>query len=261
MVRIAVNGSRGRMGEAVQETANDREDVTIALGIAPDAAGETVEDATETTGVPVVDPSERREALRTQDVGVVVDFSTAEAVGALAEDCAAVGAGLVSGTTDLDESAQNAFRAASETVPVVYATNFSRGIHALQGALDAALAQLPGYDVEVLETHHSHKQDAPSGTAETLLETIGDHREFETVHGRVGTQPREEGEVGVHVRRAGTVSGEHEVLLADSDEVLTLTHRAEDRGVFASGALDAAVRLADADPGRYTLEAIFEDHP
>jgi 4-hydroxy-tetrahydrodipicolinate reductase len=257
MVRLAVNGSSGRMGQTVLETANDRQDVTVVLGIAPGSNTSRAETAT----VPVVAPGERREALRSRDVDVVVDFSTAEAVGSLADDCAAVGVGLVSGTTDLDEAAQRALRAASETVPVVHASNFSRGIRALQDALDAALAQLPGYDVEVLETHHNSKQDAPSGTAETLLETIRDHREFETVHGRVGTQPREEGEVGVHVRRAGTVSGEHEVLLAGSDEVLTLTHRAEDRGVFASGALDAAVRLADADAGWYALGAIFEGHP
>jgi len=250
------------MGETLRETARDRQDVTVVLGIAPDGTSRAeTGDTPETTPVPVVHPSQRREALESRDVDVVVDFSTAEAVGQLADDCAAVGAGLVSGTTAIDEETLDDLQTASSTVPVVHASNFSRGIHALQQALDAALAQLPGYDVEVLETHHNGKQDAPSGTAETLLETIGDHRDFERVHGRAGTQPREEGEVGVHVRRTGDVRGEHEVLLADNDEVLTLTHRAEDRSVFASGALDAAVTVADADAGWYTLETLFEDHP
>jgi 4-hydroxy-tetrahydrodipicolinate reductase len=112
-----------------------------------------------------------------------------------------------------------------------------------------------------METHHTGKRDAPSGTAKTVLEAVAEHRDFETVYGREGVQPREEGEgeVGVLVRRAGNVRGEHEVMLADNDEVLTLTHRAEDRAVFAEGALDAAVWLADRDPGWYTFGDVIDD--
>ena len=115
----------------------------------------------------------------------------------------------------------------------------------------AALEALPGYDVELLETHHNGKRDAPSGTAHTILEEVAEQRDFEPVYGREGVQPRTEGEVGVLVRRAGDIRGEHEVTLADNDEVLTIAHRAEDRGVFAAGAIDAAVWLAGREPGLY----------
>ena len=247
---VAVNGATGRMGETVRRVATDREETSVVLGIA--TGGDDGE-------LPVVSPADRREALRTHDVDVVVDFSAADVIEELARDCASAGVGLVSGTTGLDEDGHAALQAASEDVPVLHATNFSRGLYALLGALEAALETLPGYDVEVLETHHNRKQDAPSGTATTILETIADQREFETVAGREGLQPREESEVGMLVRRAGNVRGEHEVMLADNDEVLTLTHRAENRGVFAAGALDAAGWLVDRETGWYTLDNVFDE--
>lgn len=246
---VAVNGVTGRTGETVRDAAVDREDVTVVVGVASESD--------ESGDVPVVSPDERRDALTSRDIDVVIDFSTPEAIPALVQDCARSGVGLVTGTTGLTDDTTNALRAASQDVPVLHATNFSRGVHAFQRALDAALESLPGYDVEVLETHHRGKQDAPSGTATSLLETISDHREFETVHGRAGMQPREEAEVGVFSRRAGNVRGEHEVMLADNDEVFTLSHRAEDRGVFAAGALDSAVWLADRAAGWYATDDVF----
>lgn len=252
--RIAISGVTGRMGETLVRTAAERDDVTVAFGIAPGG-----EDADGDPGVPVVDPADRQGALNEYDPDAVVDFSVPAATANLADTCAEHGVALVTGTTGLGGEEQDTLRAASERVPVLHATNFSRGIHALLGALDAALGRLPGYDVEVLETHHNGKQDAPSGTATTILETVGEHREFETVPGREGIQPREEDEVGMLVRRAGDVRGEHEIVLAGNDEVVTLTHRAEDRAVFAAGALDAAAWLAGREPGQYGIEDVFTD--
>jgi len=138
-------------------------------------------------------------------------------------------------------------------VPVLKATNFSRGVQALLRALEPALDALEGYDVELAETHHNGKRDAPSGTANTILETIQDHRDLDPVYGREGIQPRAEDEIGVLVSRLGDVRGEHEVRLGDNDEVLTLAHRAEDRAVFAAGALDAAGWLAAQNPGMFSF--------
>lgn len=246
VTRIAVNGATGRMGTTVHDAAGAREDCSVVLGVAPESDGELV-----------VTPPERRDALVAHDVDVVVDFSAAKAVPALAQDCADAGVALVSGTTGLDDAAFEALSAASTEIPVVHARNFSRGIVALRRALDATLDVVEGYDIEVTETHHRDKRDAPSGTATALVETVADHRATEPVHGREGTHLRDETEVGVHSRRAGTIRGEHEVLLADTDEVLRLRHRAEDRAVFAAGALDAAVWLADRTPGRYTVDDAF----
>jgi len=251
MIRIAVNGVAGQMGQVVRRHADDRDDVGVVLGISSGA--------TAAVDVPVVPSGGRAAALESHAVDAVVDFSTHEALTALADDCAEAGVALVTGTTGLGADEQDTLDRASESVPVLHAPNFSRGIHALLGALTAALETLPGYDVEVLETHHNRKQDAPSGTAGRILETIAEVREFETVAGREGIQPREADEVGMLVRRAGDVRGEHEVLLADNAEVLTLTHRAEDRAVFAAGALDAAAWLVDREPGRYAFAELFED--
>jgi len=149
-------------------------------------------------------------------------------------------------------------RAASESVPALKAANFARGVQALLDVVGEAVADLPGYDVELVETHHNGKRDAPSGTAKRILAEIEAGRETgERVHGREGEAPRQAGEIGVHALRAGDVTGEHEVLLAGNHEEVRLTHRAESRGVFAAGALDAAVWLADRDPGWYDFAAVL----
>jgi 4-hydroxy-tetrahydrodipicolinate reductase len=243
MTVLGVNGATGRMGRAVAATAAERDDVTVAFGIDVDTGGDP--------GVPLYEPSAATDALAEHDPDAVVDFTVPAATVELARDCAAAGVPLVVGTTGFEDDGMAILREVSGTVPVLKATNFSRGIQAFLRALGPALEALPGYDVEVTETHHNRKRDAPSGTATTILETISEHRDFEAVYGREGVQPRGDDEVGVLVRRAGDVRGEHEVLLADNDEVLTLGHRAQDRGVFAAGAVDAAAWVADRDPGWY----------
>lgn len=249
--QIAVNGAGGTMGQAVIDAAADRADVTPVVGAHPDP-GDTAADLS------VVSPDRLAAAVERHEPDVLVDFSVAAATVTAAEICAEAGVGLVTGTTGLDDRQVKSLRAASEATPVIRATNFSRGIHALARALEPALEALPEYDLELLETHHSRKRDAPSGTANALLETVADHREIDRVPGRVGTHRRDDAEVGVLVRRAGTVRGEHELLLAGNDEVLTLTHRAEDRGVFAAGALDAAVWTDGRPPGWYSFEAVID---
>jgi 4-hydroxy-tetrahydrodipicolinate reductase len=243
MTTLGVTGAAGRMGQTVIETATEREDVEVAFGIDVDDGAEV--------GVPLYSPAETGDALDEYDPDAVIDFTVPDSTVALAEACAGSGVPLVVGTTGFDEDQLSVLQEASEAVPMLKATNFSRGIQGLLRALGPALEALEGYDVEVMETHHNQKQDAPSGTAKTILEEIGEHRDFETVAGREGIQPREDGEVGMLVRRAGDVRGEHEVVLADNDEVLTISHRAEDRAVFAAGAIDAAVWLADQTPGSY----------
>ncbi|MFB6221481.1 MAG: 4-hydroxy-tetrahydrodipicolinate reductase, partial [Halolamina sp.] len=189
-------------------------------------------------------------------IDCVVDFTAPEATAEYAGICADYGVPFVTGTTGLDGHEADplgALDAASETVPVLHASNFSRGVAALRGAVRQAAASLPDYDVEVTETHHNGKRDAPSGTALTLVADVADERPdlTERQHGRKGETPRADDEIGVHARRAGDVTGEHEVLFAGNGETLSLSHRAGDRSVFAEGALDAAAELAGRDPGRY----------
>jgi len=251
MTRIGVTGAAGRMGEAVIETAADREDVHVVFAV----------DATDTddvAGTPVHDPADFSALLATHEPDAVVDFTVPEAAVEFAEACAEAGVPLVTGTTGHDDDGFDVLQSASERTALLKATNFARGIQALLRTVSAAVEALPGYDIELTETHHNGKRDAPSGTANTILEEIRDQREFEEQYGREGIQPREEDEIGVHVRRAGDVRGEHEIMLAGNDELLTLTHRAEDRGVFAAGALDAAVWLAGRDPGWYEFSDVID---
>ena len=242
MTTVGINGIAGRMGETIFDTARERDDVTVAFGI----------DVNDTDlDIPVYDPDETADALAEHDPDVVIDFTVPEATLDLAPACAEAGVGLVVGTTGFEDEGFAVLDETSEAVPLLKATNFARGVHALLRTLGPALDALEEYDVEVMETHHNGKLDAPSGTAKTILEEIAQYREFDTVPGREGIQPREDSEVGMLVRRAGDIRGEHEITIAGNDEVLSLSHRAEDRGVFAAGALDAAAWLAEQESGRY----------
>ena len=251
--RVAVTGAGGRMGEELLSAAADRDDVEVAL-----AVNRTPVD--EVAGYDVEDAADLPELLADRDPDVLVDFTGPESSVEYVAACAEAGVAAAVGTTGFDDAQLDALREAGERVPVLRAANFSRGVAALRRAVREAVAALPGYDIEVTETHHNGKRDAPSGTANTILDDIDAVRgAAERVHGREGDQPREDDEIGVHARRAGDVTGEHEVLVAGNHELLSLTHRAGSRGVFAAGALDAATWLAGRDPGRYEFTDVIDD--
>lgn len=252
MTRIGVTGAAGRMGRTIIERADRRDDVTVVFAV--DTAD--IEAVLEHS---LHDPADVSALLTTNEPDAVVDFSVPEATVAFADACAGANVPLVTGTTGFDPDDLEELKAKSASVPILKATNFARGVQALIDIVGEAARLLPGYDVEVTETHHNGKQDAPSGTAKSILAALADQRDFETVYGREGLAPREEREVGVHVRRAGDVRGEHQVMFAGNDEVVTLRHRAEDRGVFAAGALDAATWITDRNPGWYTFGDVIED--
>ncbi|QLH81832.1 4-hydroxy-tetrahydrodipicolinate reductase [Halosimplex pelagicum] len=250
--RVAVNGAAGRMGRTVIETASERADVEVVVGFHASDAGEI-------DGVPVVGADDVPDALAEYDPDVVVDFSLPDATLGIVDACVEANVGLVVGTTGFDDGGFDALEAASDEIPVLKATNFSRGIQVLLRTVTEAVGALDGYDLELMETHHNDKVDAPSGTANTILETVQDERDVEPVYGREGHAPREDDEIGVFARRAGDVRGEHELVLAGNDEVVSLSHRAEDRGVFAAGALDAAVWLAEKGDGWHEFDAVIDE--
>lgn len=253
MTAIGVTGATGTMGRTVLETAVKRDDTSVSFAVNRDPGTEHAE------GHRIRNVADLPELLAEHRPEVVVDFTGPDSTVEYAAACAEAGVAFVTGTTGFDEDERVALEESTEAIPLLWATNFSRGIHALQAGLSEVLDAVPEYDIELTETHHNRKRDAPSGTAETLLETIDTTggAEHERTYGREGEQPRKEGEIGVHVRRAGGICGEHEVLLAGNDEVLSLTHRAESREVFASGALDAAVWLAGREPEQYEFAEVL----
>ena len=263
MIEVAVTGAGGHMGREVIEAATDRDGTSVTLAVNRTDVGAVA-------GHEVADEADLPQLLDERDPDVLVDFTLPDPSTRYVQACADAGVAAVVGTTGFTDDQLDRIADAADAVPVLRASNFARGVMALRRSIREAVAALPDYDVELTETHHNRKRDAPSGTALTILDDVDDVREgagsrsesadadadagTDRVHGREGERPRADGEVGVHARRAGDVTGEHELLLAGNHEVLTLTHRAESRGVFAAGALDAADWLVGRPAGEYDFE-------
>jgi 4-hydroxy-tetrahydrodipicolinate reductase len=188
---------------------------------------------------------------------VAIDFSTPKATAELAEVAIQTGAALVSGTTGLAGDAEAALIRASARAAVFWEPNMSLGVHVLVDLVRRAAVQLgPDFDAEVCELHHRLKVDAPSGTANRLVEALRDARGAPSalVYGRQGRPgARPPGEIAVHALRGGDVIGDHTVHLLGPGERVELTHRATDRDVFARGALRAAAFVATKPAGRYGM--------
>ena len=266
-LRLAVFGVTGRMGQSIIRVL--RSDGAWCLGgalasaassrLGQDAAGEGPPSGVRITADP-------RAALideQGKTASVALDFSVAAAVAGHAQACAAAGVPLLVGATGLDPAGLDALRRAAQQIPVLLAPNTSVGVGVLAELVRAAAAALgQEFDVEIQESHHRMKRDAPSGTALRLGEIIAATRaqtlQQAAVYGRHGaTGPRAPGSIGFTVLRAGDIVGEHTVVFAGTGERLELTHRAGDRDVFARGALRAAKWLADRDPGTYSMQDVL----
>lgn len=193
---------------------------------------------------------------------VAVDFSFREATGPLAVLCAENGKALVVGTTGHTTEQRGEVLKCAEKIPVVWAGNYSLGVNLLNYLSDLAARVLDeSYDIEIVEMHHRHKKDAPSGTARKLKEIVlaARGRGEESVRygreGQVGERPA--GEVGVHALRGGGVVGDHSVLFAADGEVVELSHRASDRKIFAKGALAAAKWVVGKPAGLYGMDDVL----
>ncbi len=189
---------------------------------------------------------------------VCIDFSGVGALPKLADYIRRTGTPLVSGTTGYTDPDFAVLQALAETVPVIWASNYSTGIAVLRRILRQYAPILEDWDKELIELHHNKKIDAPSGTAKTLLKELDPQGTATVIHGREGIcGQRTKGEIGVFALRGGTVAGEHSVLFFGEDESLELTHKASSRRIFAAGALRAAESLADKAPGYYDLENLL----
>lgn len=256
---IGVAGALGRMGRAVAAQANDREGMQATV----------LFDRPELAGTPIGETRLQTAEAAIRDCDVIVDFSLAEAAVALAEAAAAAGRpALVIGATGFAPEHQPRIEAAARKVAIVKSGNYSLGVNVLMGLVAQAAAALDpaDFDIEIFEGHHRRKIDAPSGTALMLGEAAAAGRGVDlagvSVRVRDGvTGARDAGAIGFSVLRGGGIVGEHSVTFAGEEEILTLSHSARDRGLFARGALTAAAWVAGKPPGLYDMQQVLGFDP
>ncbi|CAG1010108.1 4-hydroxy-tetrahydrodipicolinate reductase [Burkholderiales bacterium] len=245
-IRIAIAGAGGRMGQALIATVLAAPDLALAAALdVPDAASCGRDAGTpmgRATGITVGTDVDAALAL----ADVLVDFTRPEGTVMHAAACARRGVALVAGTTGLTPADREALALHARTVPIVHSANMSVGVNVLADLVERAARALgAGYDIEVVEMHHRHKVDAPSGTAFMLGEAAaagaGVDLATHAVYAREGvTGPRRQGTIGFATMRGGDVVGEHTVVFAGTGERVEIAHRATSRQMFADGALRAA---------------------
>lgn len=251
MTRIAISGACGRMGRVIARLCKERDGCEVCAGI--DKLGEQYDSFPVYKSV--FDMPEKPD--------VIIDFSHPSALDDLLSYCKMNGVPAVLATTGYSDEERAKITSASEEIPVFFTFNMSLGINLLV-ELARKAAQVLGndFDIEILEKHHNQKKDAPSGTAimiaEAINEELGNSKHY--VYDRHSVRkPREKAEIGMSAIRGGTIVGEHDIIFAGHDEVITLSHSAQSREVFASGAVNAAVYLCGKPAGLYAMSDLIKE--
>ena len=245
MTDIAICGACGKMGRVIADVVANREDCRVIAGIDP--VGEQYAD------FPVVKTVEELP----EKPRVIIDFSHPSSLDSLISYCMANGTALVIATTGYNEEQTAKIKKTAESIPVFFTFNMSLGINLLADLAKRATKILGGqFDIEILEKHHNQKIDAPSGTAIMLADAINEElgEKYTYVYDRHSVRAkRSRTEIGMHSVRGGTIVGEHEIIFAGRDEVITLKHEAHSKQVFAVGSVNAAIFLAGKGAGLYAM--------
>jgi 4-hydroxy-tetrahydrodipicolinate reductase len=264
MVKVIVAGCAGRMGKRIATLVLQNKDLVLAGGFERDGSPFVGHDIGELIG-------EQKLGLavsaRLEDViastDVIIDFTSPEATLQNVKTAVQAGKKIVVGTTGLSTEQEKELALAAQSIPIVFAPNMSLGVNLLF-KLSRMVAELLNdeYDIEIVEAHHRHKKDAPSGTARELAKQVALGRgiDLETMaeYGREGLcGERERGRIGIHAVRGGDVVGEHTVSYMAEGERVELTHKASSRDAFAKGALVAARFLADKERGLYSMQDVL----
>lgn len=250
MTNIIIHGCNGRMGQFITSMAADDPDVTVVAGV--DAF------TGRTNPYPVF--SSIKECNVKADV--IVDFSNASAVDDLMDHCEANSTPVVMCTTGLSEAQLERVKVLSTKVAVLRSANMSMGVNTLLNLVKTAAGILAdaGFDIEIVEKHHSQKLDAPSGTAIALADAINEalDNKYNYIYDRSGRRAkRDKSEIGISAVRGGTIVGEHEIIFAGTDEVIEFKHTAYSRQVFARGALQAAKFLSKQTSGLFNMQDVI----
>lgn len=245
-MNIILNGANGRMGLEVSSAIKRNEEMSIIAAI--DKSFELV-NAVQMTNFP------------TYDIGadVIIDFSHHTAIYEVAEYAEKFNTPVILCTTGHTDEENAEIQALAKKVPVFFSANMSMGVALLCELAKKSTAVLPNAEIEIIEKHHSAKLDAPSGTALMLANAIKSVREKLTfMLGRSGRQTRDKNEIGIHAIRAGSIVGEHEIMFATKSEIITLSHSAMNRSVFADGAIAAAKWIVGKPSGMYAMQDLLK---
>lgn len=251
MISVAITGANGKMGKVIDSIISERDDCEVCAGVDHNTA--------ENGRFPIVySPSE----LPVKP-DVIIDFSHPSALDGLLEYCLSNGTPAVIATTGYTDEQIEKIKKAAEQIPVFFSFNMSLGINLLASLAKTAAKLLGGqFDVEIVEKHHNQKIDAPSGTAIMLGNAVNSvlenkyHFEYDR-HSR--RMKREKYEIGMHAIRGGTIVGEHDIIFAGRDEVITLSHSAASKEVFAVGAVNAAVFISGRSAGLYDMTSMISE--
>lgn len=251
MTKIAISGACGRMGRVIARLCGEREDCAVVAGV--DKLAEQYADF----------PVFKSVFELPEKPDVIIDFSHPSALGDLLSYCKMNGVPAVFATTGYTDEERAQITSASAQIPVFFTFNMSLGINLLV-ELARKATQILGnnFDIEIVEKHHNQKKDAPSGTAimiaEAINEELGNSKHY--VYDRHSVRkPRDKSEIGMHAIRGGTIVGEHDIIFAGHDEVITLSHSAQSREVFAAGAVNAAVFLSGKPAGLYSMSDLIKE--
>lgn len=250
MLNVLLHGCNGKMGQAVTNAAAQREDIQIVCGVDPYG--------TSNYDYPVYDSFDKVQ----EKVDVIIDFSNPALLEALCNYAEKNSIPSVICTTGLNEEQKAMIDSLSEKCPVFFSGNMSLGINLLIELSKKATAVFGrAFDIEIIEKHHNQKLDAPSGTALMIADGISDvlDKDPRYVYDRHAYRAkRQQNEIGIHSVRGGTIVGEHSVIFAGNDEVLTITHQAQSKALFATGALSAAVFMAKQTSGLYNMSDMLK---
>lgn len=264
VIKIGVIGAGGRMGRMLIEAVQDNPNTTLAAAIERQGSSLIGADAGEVVGVgalqvPIVDDL----SAIIDGIDVLIDFSLPDATEKNMQLCAEHQVAMVIGTTGFNEQQEQVLAAASKKTAIVYAGNYSTGVNLSLKLLEmAAKAFGEDADVEIIEAHHKHKIDAPSGTAFMMAEAVakarGQNLQDVAIYGREGqTGARKTGSIGIHAIRGGEIVGDHTVMFIADGEVVEITHRARARMTFAAGAVRAATWIVQQPTGLHNMQDVL----
>jgi 4-hydroxy-tetrahydrodipicolinate reductase len=265
MLDIAITGAAGRMGRNLIQSCYDNSHCQLGAAIEHENSPFIGNDAGELAGIGRLDKKlVSRLADVSDDFHTLIDFTRPEVTLINLEFCVANGKNIVIGTTGFSDQQKQQIRDAANSIGVVFAPNMSVGVNLCFKLLDIAARVLGDeVDIEVIEAHHRHKVDAPSGTAlrmgEVVAQALGRNLDECAVYGRQGvTGERERKTIGFETIRAGDIVGDHTVLFADIGERVEITHKASSRMTFANGAVRAALWLADKKTGLFDMQDVLD---